>query len=127
MPWPLLKQLHVALALLTALSFCVRAWWMLSGSSLLHARWVRLLPHVVDSLLLATGITLAIGLSISPWAHPWLAAKLLAVGVYVVLGSVALKRGRSYRARLTALLLSLLLLAYIFSVALHHDPRAGLG
>ena len=127
MAWPLLKQLHVALALLTALSFCVRAGWMLSGSSLLHARWTRRLPHVVDTLLLATGIALAIELSISPLAHPWLAAKLLAVGAYVLLGSVALKRGRSYHARVTALLLSLLLLAYIFSVALHHDPWAGLG
>ena len=127
MSWPLLKQLHVALAVLTALSFCMRAWWMLSDSALLHARWTRRLPHLVDTLLLATGIALAVQLSISPLAHPWLAAKLLAVAAYVVLGSIALKRGRSRRARVTALLFSLLLLAYIFSAALHHDPLAGLG
>lgn len=127
MSWPLLKQLHVALALLTAFSFCLRAGWMLAGSAILNSRWSRRLPHVVDSLLLATGVAMALSRSVSPLEHPWLAAKLLAIVVYVALGSIALKRGRSQAVRLAALLLSLLALAYIFAVALHHDPWAGLG
>jgi uncharacterized membrane protein SirB2 len=126
-PWPLLKQLHVTFALLTACSFCLRAVWMLSRSPLLQAPWSRWLPHVVDALLFATGLTMAIGLSISPLAHPWLAAKLVAIVAYVVIGSIALKRGRTYGSRVAALVLSLLLLAYIFAVALHHDAWAGLG
>jgi uncharacterized membrane protein SirB2 len=121
-PWPLVKQLHVTFALLTAASFCLRAYWMFTGSAHLHASWSRWLPHVVDALLFATGLAMAIGLSISPLTHPWLAAKLLAIVVYVVTGSIALKRGRTRRARLTALVLSLLVLVYIFAVALHHDP-----
>ena len=126
MPWLLLRELHVALALLTAMSFCLRAYWMLARSPYLTVSWSRWLPHVVDSLLFLTGLTMAIGLSLSPHAHPWLAVKLVAVVVYVVIGSVALKRGRSYRQRVLALILSLLVLAYIFAVALHHDPWAGL-
>lgn len=126
MPWPLLKQLHVALAFLTACSFCLRAYWMLTRSAHLRAPWSRWLPHVVDSLLFATGLTMAIGISISPLAHPWLAAKLLAIVVYVVAGSIALKRGRTRSARLAALALSVLVLVYIFAVALSHDPLAGL-
>jgi len=124
--WPLIKQLHVALALLTACSFCLRGYWMLARSPRLDAPWVRRLPHVVDALLLATGIAMAIGLSISPHAHSWLAIKLLAIVAYVVTGSIALKRGRTYRQRAAALAVSLLLLAYIFAVALHHDARLGL-
>lgn len=127
MPWALVKQLHVAFALLTACSFLLRGYWMLTGSSHLHSPWSRWLPHVVDALLLATGVAMAIGLSISPLAHPWLAAKLLAIVAYVGIGSVALKRGRTYAARATAFALSLLVLAYIFTVALRHDPWAGLG
>ena len=126
MSWPLLKQLHVALALLTAASFCLRGYWMLVGSPNLTGAWSSRLPHVIDALLFLTGLTMAIGLSLSPHAHPWLAVKLVAVVVYVVIGSVALKRGRSYRQRVLALILSLLVLAYIFAVALHHDPWAGL-
>lgn len=126
MVWPLVKQLHVALAVLTACSFCVRGYWMLARSPRLQSPWTRRLPHVVDALLLTTGVAMAIGLSISPLAHPWLAIKLFGVVVYVVIGSIALKRGRSYRQRAVALLVSLLVLAYIFAVALHHDAWVGL-
>ena len=127
MPWPLIKQLHVAFAVLTLCSFSLRACWMLSRSPLLHGSWSRWLPHIIDTLLLATGLTMAISLSISPLAHPWLAAKLVAIVVYAVIGSVALKRGRTRGARVAALVLSLLVLIYIFATALHHDPWAGLG
>jgi uncharacterized membrane protein SirB2 len=123
--WSLVKQLHVALALLTACSFCLRGYWMLARSPLLHSPWSRRLPHVIDALLLITGVGMAVALSISPHAHPWLAVKLLAVVAYVIIGSIALKRGRSYRQRVMALVASLLLLAYIFGVALHHDPWLG--
>ncbi len=127
MSWALVKQLHVAFALLTACSFLLRGFWMLTGSPLLYSPRSRWLPHVVDALLLATGLAMATGLAVSPLAHPWLAAKLLAIVAYVGIGSVALKRGRTYGARATAFALSLLLLAYIFMVALRHDPWAGLG
>jgi len=127
MPWALVKQLHVALAVLTAVSFCLRAYWMLARSPHLTASWSRWLPHVIDALLFLTGLSMAIGLSLSPQAHPWLAIKLVAIVVYVVIGSIALKRGRTYRQRVLALLLSLPVLAYIYAVALHHDPWVGLG
>lgn len=126
MPWALLKQLHILLAILTACSFCLRGYWMVVGSSMLQAPWTRRLPHVVDTLLLLTGLTMAVGLTISPVAHPWLAAKLIAVVLYVVIGSVALKRGRTLRQRALALVLSLLVLAYIFALALGRDPWVGL-
>jgi uncharacterized membrane protein SirB2 len=126
MPWPLLKQLHVALAVLTACSFCLRGYWMLARSPRLRASWSRWLPHAVDTLLFLTGLSMAVGLSISPLAHPWLAAKLLAVLVYIVAGSIALKRGRTRGQRVLALLVSLLVLLYVFAVALHHDPWVGL-
>ena len=127
MPWPLIKQAHVVLALLTAMSFCLRGYWMLVRSPRLGAVLARRLPHVVDAFLLITGLTMAFGLGISPMDHPWLAAKLTAIVAYVVLGSIALKRGRSDAQRGIALALSLLVLAYIFAVALSHDPWVGLG
>ena len=127
MSWALLKQVHVLLAVLTACSFCLRGYWMLGRSPKLRAPWTRRLPHVVDTLLLLTGLTMAVGLAISPLAHPWLAAKLVAIVIYVVVGSVALKRGRTYRQQVLALGLSLLVLLYVFAAALTHDPLVGLG
>jgi uncharacterized membrane protein SirB2 len=127
MPWALLKQLHVLLAVLTACSFCLRGYWMLRRSPRLEAPWTRRLPHVVDALLFLTGLTMAVGLAISPVAHPWLAVKLVVIVIYVVIGSVALKRGRTYRQRVLALALSVLALIGIFALALSHDPLVGLG
>jgi uncharacterized membrane protein SirB2 len=127
MPWALLKQLHVLLAVLTACSFCLRGYWMLRRSPRLEAPWTRRLPHVVDALLFLTGLTMAVGLAISPVAHPWLAVKLVVIVIYVVIGSVALKRGRTYRQRVLALVLSVLALICIFALALSHDPLVGLG
>ena len=127
MPWALVKQLHVALALLTACSFCLRGYWMLARSPHLESPWARRLPHVVDALLLLTGVSMAVGLAMSPFAHPSLAVQLAAIVAYVIIGSIALKRGRSYRQRAVALVVSLLVLAYIFAVALHHDAWVGLG
>lgn len=125
MLWPWLKQLHIALALITACGFVLRGCWMLADSRRLHTRWARVLPHVIDTLLLASGVAMAIGFAISPLAQPWLGVKLLAVVLYVVLGSIALKRGRTRARRMAALILSLAVLGYIFGVALSHDPRLG--
>jgi uncharacterized membrane protein SirB2 len=122
MSWALLKQAHVGLAILTALGFVVRGYWMLMESPRLRARWVRIVPHVIDALLLASGITMAVGLAISPMARPWLAAKLVAVVIYIGLGTVALKRGRTYGQRVAALSASLLVLAYIVAVAITRNP-----
>jgi uncharacterized membrane protein SirB2 len=124
--WALVKHLHVGLALLTACSFCLRAVWMLCASPLLRTSWSRWLPHVIDAMLLVSGLAMAVGLSISPLEHAWLEAKLAAIVVYVVLGSIALKRGRTRATRLWALAASLAVLAYIFAVALHHDALPGL-
>ena len=69
---------------------------------------------------------MALALSISPFAHSWFAAKLIAIVVYVVLGHFALKRARTYRQRAIAFVLSLAVLAYVFSVALSRDPWIGM-
>lgn len=126
MPWSFVKPLHVALAVLAAASFSLRGYWMLARSPRLEMPAVRRLPHVIDSLLLLTGLGMAIGLAVSPFAHPWFAAKLAAIVVYVAAGHVALKRGRTYRQRALAFAVSLVVLAYIFAVAMSRDPWVGL-
>lgn len=124
--WPWLKQTHVALAALSAAGFCVRAFWLWTRPARLDARWVKIAPHVVDTFLLLSGLTLAISLGYSPIAHAWFAAKLAAIVVYIVLGRIALGRGRSRRARLLALAGALASLAFVFATALTREPIPGL-
>ncbi len=87
-----------------------------------RARWVRVLPHVLDTCLLALGVSLMIMLSAWPQQTPWLAAKLSALLLYIVLGSVAIKRGRSPAQKAVFAALAALVFLYMLSVAFSHNP-----
>lgn len=112
------KTVHICAAILTISGFTLRGFWMLTGSSLLNHRLVRILPHAVDSVFLLSGIALVWILQLPVLSQPWLLAKLLAVVVYILLGMVALRRGRTERSRLVAFALALATFAYITGVAL---------
>ncbi len=118
----MLKHLHITCVALSYSLFFLRGIWMLRDSSLLQQRWVKIAPHMVDTLLLASAIALAWQLGISPLAAPWLGAKIVALLFYIVIGAYALKRGRTKRIRLTAWLAAQMVFFYIVSVAVTHDP-----
>lgn len=117
-----LKAVHVACAILSIAGFALRGLMMLAGSPLLAARFARVAPHVVDSVLLASALALAWLSAQYPFAQGWLTAKVLALIAYIALGTVALKPGRSPSARRTAFVLALATALYIVSVALTRDP-----
>ncbi len=112
-----LLKLHIATVLLSLAGFVARGVWMLRGSSLLRARWVRVTPHIVDTLLLASGVGLVFTLHLYPTQQPWLVAKLVALVVYIVLGTIALKRGRTRGVRAGAWVAALAVFFYILAVA----------
>lgn len=119
---PLVKPLHVLAAIASGAGFALRGVWMLRGSALLRARIVRVLPHLIDTVLLASGVFLAVSMQLSPAAHPWLAAKLLLLLVYIAAGMLALRHGRSRRVRAAALLVALACYALILASAVTHRP-----
>lgn len=113
-----LKIIHVTFVVLSFAGFFIRGIWMLKDSPLLKRRWVRISPQVVDTVLLVSAIFLAVQMRFSPMQQPWLMAKIIALLVYIGLGLVALRFGRTKRIRLSAWLLGLLVFLYIVSVAL---------
>ena len=110
-------QAHAGLALTSLVGFVIRGVWMMRGSPMLTRRWVKIAPHVIDTLLLLSGVTLVIHHQIYPTEKSWLAAKLLALVVYIVVGSIALKRGRTRVIRVTAFFAALMVFAYMLAVA----------
>ncbi len=82
----------------------------------------RILPHLIDTVLLVTGIWLAFRLQLSPIQHAWLGDKLIAVMLYIGLGAVALRFGRSRAVRITSWVAALIVFAYIVGVAVTHQP-----
>lgn len=127
MSYLLLKHLHVSCVVLSGLGFCLRGWWMLNDSPMLRQKLVRIAPHVIDSLLLGSALTMAVLSGQYPFAQPWLTAKLCGLLAYIVLGTMALKRGKTKAGRARFLVLALLAYAYIVSVALTRNPLPFLG
>jgi len=118
-----LKQLHIACVIASGFGFFLRGLWMLSGSPLLQRRWVRIVPHVVDTALLGSAIAMAVISAQYPFAQGWLTAKLIGLLVYIVCGTMALKHGKTRRSRAVFFVAALMTFAYIVSVALTRNPR----
>lgn len=126
MDYLLWKHLHVTCVVLTGLSFALRGLLMAIDSPALQHRVARVLPHVIDTLLLVSAIVLAMTLQQYPFQHGWLTAKVLGLLLYIGLGTIALKRGRTRGIRLTALLGALLTYGWIVGTALTRSPSWGL-
>ena len=118
----IVKWIHMGSALLSVCGFCLRGVWMMRESPMLKHRAVRVLPHVVDTVLLASAIMLAVQTHQYPFVHGWLTAKVLALLVYIGLGFVALRFGRTRRQRLLAWVAALATFGYITAVALSRNP-----
>ena len=113
-----IKHLHITFAVLSGSFFLLRGLWMLLDSPILQRRWVKVVPHVVDTLLLASALVLVYWSGQYPFVQSWLTAKVLALVAYIVLGTIALKRGKTKGVRTFALLAALATFAYMVAVAL---------
>ena len=117
MDYYFIKNLHIASVVLSGSLFLLRGIWMLRESAMLQQRWVKIIPHIVDTLLLTSAIIIVIMSGQYPFAQDWLTAKLLALFAYIGLGIIAL-RGRSKVVRVWAFIAALAVFVYIVSVAI---------
>ena len=118
-----LKYLHVTCVVISGLGFLLRGWWMWSGSAWAGRRLVRRLPHVVDTFLLGSALTMAWLSHQYPFVQAWLTAKFFALLIYIVAGSFALKRGRTRRTRALCLIPAILAFLYIIGVAVTRNAQ----
>jgi len=114
-----LKYLHASSAFVSLALFVTRGVWMMAAPERLQQRWVKVAPHVVDTILLASAIALVwpLGGLGTIRAQSWLVAKIVALLAYIVLGSIALKRGSTREIRVAAFFAAIAVFAYIVCVA----------
>lgn len=118
----LLKHLHITAAYASLAFFVLRAIWSFNGAHVLQARWVKVIPHIIDTALLALGVSLAVILNFWP-LPPWLSAKITALVIYIVLGTVAIKRGRTPTTRAMA---AVGVFGYMLGAAVQRSPLSWL-
>ena len=93
------KNIHTLLALLTISGFVVRGYWMMTNSGRLQQRMTRIAPHILDTVFLGSGIAMLVLLSLNPLSQSWLLAKFAGLIAYILLGSVAIRRGLTQQVR----------------------------
>jgi len=118
---------HVTFVTISIVLFILRGVLMMAGSPWLQAPVLRVTPHVVDTMLLASALWLVSVLHLPFFQVPWLLAKVAGLIAYIALGSLALRPGRSKPVRVAAFCAALVTVGWIVSVAIRHDPLGFLG
>lgn len=118
----IVKKIHIISVLLSFSLFLFRGGLMFADSRWLKNPFVKYTPHVVDSVLLTSALWLMSIVHMYPFVHHWLTLKVGLLVLYIVLGSFALKRGRSKKERGIFFVFATLTFLFIVSVARAHDP-----
>ena len=117
-----IKLIHLTSVVLSISGFVLRGYWMMIDSPLLQTKPAKVLPHIIDTLLLASALVMVYMSAQYPFVQSWLTLKVFALIAYIVLGTIALKRGKTRQIRIIAWILSVLVFAYIVLVALTRTP-----
>jgi uncharacterized membrane protein SirB2 len=121
-----IRLLHIGSVAVSGSLFAARGLLRMQDSGLANHPAVRYTSYVIDTVLLAAAILLTVILHQYPLVNDWLTAKVVLLFVYVALGSIALKRGRTRTGRVFAFVGALLTFGFIVSVAVTHHPAGWL-
>ena len=122
MSYAAIKMIHVSSVIISYLLFSLRSIWMIQESAALKQRWVKITPHLVDTALLASAIALAIPIQQDPIHDSWLSAKVVGLLLYIGLGMMALRFGKTRKAKILACVAAQFVFIYIVLVALTKNP-----
>ncbi len=120
--YPQIKSVHILSVLLSGGLFALRGGLMLARSRFTNHVALRFLSYSIDTVLLTSALMLVTILHAYPFVQSWLTVKVLLLLVYIALGSLALKRGRTRAVQVACYFAALLVFAFILSVARTHNP-----
>ena len=115
--YAIVKHIHLTAIAISLALFLLRFIWTLSQSPMLQKKWVKVLPHVVDTLLLLSAATLCVLIEQYPFVTPWVSEKLLALVMYVFMVTLALKIAKTGFMRVVGLIGALSWVAFAGFVA----------
>ncbi|MCC4264375.1 SirB2 family protein [Oceanimonas baumannii] len=121
------KHAHMMFAIISIVLFMLRAWLAVPSPARINNKLLKILPHINDTLLLLCGIWLAVSINQIPFGNsPWLTAKVIGLVCYIIVGTIAIKRGKTRGQRLTAALAAIAIFAYIYGAAISKSPLSWL-
>lgn len=115
--YTLVKIIHMSFALISVLGFIARGILKIKESPIVEKKLIKVLPHVIDTVLLVSAIVLVVMSGQYPWVAPWVSAKILGLIVYIGLGVVVMRVAKTPKARMIAFVFAIITALYIFMVA----------
>ncbi|MDY6984533.1 MAG: SirB2 family protein [Pseudomonadota bacterium] len=117
-----IKTIHMTCALISFTGFLFRAYLMVIESKWLNHKYVLVTPHVIDTLFLLSGATMAFMVNFGLFSQMWLTTKITLLMFYLLFVGIALNRGKTRRIRIASFFLAILTFGYIVGVAVVKNP-----
>lgn len=122
----LILKIHLLTVVLSLAGFIFRGILMLNGSAMLKKKWLKIAPHVNDTILLVSAILLVRQTGLYPLEQPWLMAKIIGLLVYIGLGMMAFRFGKTRNQKLLAWIGAIAVFAYICGLAITKSLSLGM-
>jgi len=113
----IIKSIHILCALLSVSGFIYRTVLKLTQPEKLNKKWLKIAPHIIDTVLLVSAIYLVVISQSYPSLFNWVSAKIVALVFYIVLGLFTLRFCKTRQATIISFVLALCSFAYIVYVA----------
>ena len=116
----IIKYIHITTAILSISGFLLRAYRRFFSAQRLKNKFVKIIPHINDSILIISAITLTTYIQQYPLTDQWLTAKLTLLISYIVAGYIALKPKFTITQSLISLATALVSFTAIVLIAVKH-------
>ena len=118
----IIKSLHALFALVSIAGFIYRSLLKFRNSEALQQKWLKITPHVIDTLLLVSAIYLVVAGHYYPEWFNWVTAKIIGLLLYIMFGLFTLRFSKTRNGLIISFVLALLTFAYIVGVAMTKQP-----
>jgi len=116
-----IKYIHITAAIFSISGFLLRAYWRFLSTHKLNNKFVKFIPHINDTILIISAITLTTYIKQYPLTDQWLTAKLTLLITYIITGYIALKTKFTKTQSLIALVIALVSFTAIVLIAVKHS------
>lgn len=120
--YEIVKYIHVTAIILSISGFITRVILKLNDSPYQEKYWFKKLPHKVDTILLASALTMVYIMGVNPLTTAWISEKIIGLLIYILLGMVALRWGKTKTVKKVAASAAVIVFAYIVYVAHYKAP-----
>lgn len=116
------KHLHYLVVSLSAIVLTIQFVAHYFDLAIKDKKWLKIVPHILYTLILLTALGLLGTLKLNPFEHTWVMHKILGFVCYVALGALAYKYARNNGMRMLGYIGAIAWLLITVNIAITKTP-----